>query len=381
MKKSIIAFALCCLVTGNANAQEEKLVVTPSGRILLDAGVFDASEQKEKLNDGMAIPDMRVGFKAKYGKWGAKVDVAYSYGKVGMKDVNIDYTFNTKNLIRAGYFVHHFGLQNATSSSFKVSMEEPNANVAFNNSRLLGVMFEHSDKTFLGTISLFSETDAMKMSSDQTGDQGVGAMTRLLYRPFTEPGKIFQIGISGAVESPTYNADKELNHHSFTVKTTFPTRIANVTASQAIITEAKTMYKFSPEINAAWHKLAIESQYYYYTVNRKADYKNYKASGAYVTLRGLIKGRDYKYTYWDGGLDLPEKGAMEVVAAYSYSDLSDHKANVFGGRVSDWSLTYNYYINKYMIWRVRGSYTHVTDRADFENNNVKMLETRLQIKF
>ena len=38
----------------------------------------------------------------------------------------------------------------------------------------------------------------MKQSSDVTGDQGVGMMSRLLYRPQREEGKIFHVGLSGA---------------------------------------------------------------------------------------------------------------------------------------------------------------------------------------
>lgn len=183
MKKTIL-FGLALLATTTLQAQEKtesKLVVKPSGRILLDAGLFDASDEiNNQLNDGMAIPDMRVGFKATYEDWTAKVDIGYAYGKVGMKDVFIEHSLGKKSLIRAGYFVHQYGLQSATSSSFKISMEEPRSNQALNNARLLGVMFEHSDLRYLVTTSFFSETDAMKMTSDKTGNQGIGVMARAL---------------------------------------------------------------------------------------------------------------------------------------------------------------------------------------------------------
>ena len=34
-----------------------------------------------------------------------------------------------------------------------------------------------------------------------------------------------------------------------------------------------------------------------------------------------------------------------------------------------------------MIWRVRASYTKFTNRSGFEDNEVSILETRLQMKF
>ena len=82
-------------------------------------------EHKAGFADGIALPDIRVGGKAEYGNWLAKIDVGYAFGKIGMKDVYIQYKFNPTNLLRGGYFVHQFGLQSATSSSFKETFEAP----------------------------------------------------------------------------------------------------------------------------------------------------------------------------------------------------------------------------------------------------------------
>ena len=116
-------------------------------------------------------------------------------------------------------------------------------------------------------------------------------------------------------------------------------------------------------------------------MNRKNNLPSYKAQGGYGLVRALVKGTGYKYTHTDSGIDTPDSGSMELVAAYNYTDMSDSKAGIMGGKLNDWSLTYNYYLNKYMIWRVRASYTTTSDRAAFEDNKVAILETRLQIKF
>ena len=64
--KRIILFATCGLMAcAGAFAQQEdepKLVVKPSGRILMDAGVMHSTDESvdQKLNDGVAIPDARV---------------------------------------------------------------------------------------------------------------------------------------------------------------------------------------------------------------------------------------------------------------------------------------------------------------------------------
>lgn len=381
MKKLFITLILGAMALTATQAQEEsKLVVKPSGRILLDAGVFGAQHYNDQLKSGVAIPDMRVGVGFTYGQWKGKVDMGYAYGKVNMKDVWLEYHLNKEHFLRGGYFIHQYGLQSCTSSSFKESMEEPASNQVFNNNRMIGLMYEYDAKKVLATASIVVETDAMKMTSNNIGKQGIGGMTRIVYRPFTDSGKILQVGISGGIEGARYNSDENKNHSSFDLSTTWPTRIAKVTAQHAVVEDAKAMYKFTPEILYSTGRLALEGQYFYNTITRKNDLKNFTGSGAYATIRGLIKGKSYDYNSVDGGLATPKPGYMELVLQYNYTDLSDSKAGIYGGRMNDWSLTYNYYLNKYMIWRVRASWTKVNGRSGFEDNEVSILETRLQFK-
>ena len=347
----------------------------------MDAGVFVADEQKDKFASGVAIPDVRIGVGARYGNWKLKIDVGYAFNKLSPKDIFIEYLFSKHTLLRGGYFVHQFGMQSATSSSFKISMEEPQSNNAFFNDRLVGLMLLLRKDDFMGTLSFFAENEAMKQSSAITGDQGIGMMSRALYRPMREEGGLFHVGISGAWETPHYNKTPALNHSSYILDPPFPTRIAKVTAQQATIDNATFLYKFSPELLLANDRFGLEAQYYYLHVNRNNGVKDFDASGGYALLRTLIKGAPYTYTDADGGIATPRPGAMELVLAYNYTDLSKAEAGVLGGRLNDYSLTFDYYINKYMIWRVRASYTGVRYRAGVPDTNLSLIETRLQFKF
>ena len=51
-----------------------------------------------------------------------------------------------------------------------------------------------------------------------------------------------------------------------------------------------------------------------------------------------------------------------MVLMYNYTNASDASAGIYGGITNDASCTFNYYINKYMIARLRYSYTTVRDR-------------------
>jgi len=220
---------------------------------------------------------------------------------------------------------------------------------------MIGLMYEHNGKQFLATASVVVESDAMKQTTDQTGNETIGAMTRLLYRPFAERGKMFQVGISGGIEGARYSSNEEMNHSQFTLSTRWPTRVAKVYSQQAVVDHAKTMYRFSPEIMYSKGRFAVIGQYYY--------------------------NRTYSPNMGDGGIATPDPGNMELCLQYNYTSLSDPTAGIYGGYLNDWALCYNFYPNKYMIWRVRASYTKVTNRSDFVNNEVSILETRLQVKF
>lgn len=171
---------LLILLSVQVNAQEQSVLkIRPTGRILMDGGLFHSDNKN--FVDGVAIPDARIGVKATYGKYKAKVDIGYAYGKVSLKDIFVERQFSSHALLRVGNFVHQFGLQSSTSSSMKVTMEEPASNEAFFNSRLIGAMFVYDKNDFFGTASVHVESEALKKKSNELGKMGYGAMLSLIH--------------------------------------------------------------------------------------------------------------------------------------------------------------------------------------------------------
>lgn len=374
-----MAAALVMGFAAAANAQENKLVVKPSGRILMDAAFLNSSNKAvdEQCVDGVNVPDIRIGMKVSYGKWEGKADIGYARGSVSPKDIFIQYNFNKQNFLRGGYFVHQFGYQSATSSSFKVSMEEPETHSAFGvGGRLVGLMYEHSDNKFMGTGSIYTDAQSFKKQTNHTGYQGTGLLTRLVYHPFIEKGNLFHVGIG-----LNYELAAE-NRSNMEFKAPYPVRVAGINAIGAKITDAKSDFKFSGELMAAKGHVGIEGQYIFMNVDRKGDAKSYNAWGAYGNLRFLLNN-EYEYVKNDAGIATPAPKSWELVAAYNYTDMNDAKAGFHGGKLSDWALTMNYYINKYMIWRVSGHIVRAgeSDYSGFNKNTFRVIETRLQFKF
>lgn len=374
-----MAAALVMGFAAAANAQENKLVVKPSGRILMDAAFLNSSNKAvdEQCVDGVNVPDIRIGMKVSYGKWEGKADIGYARGSVSPKDIFIQYNFNKQNFLRGGYFVHQFGYQSATSSSFKVSMEEPETHSAFGvGGRLVGLMYEHSDNKFMGTGSIYTDAQSFKKQTNHTGYQGTGFLTRLVYHPLIEKGNLFHVGIG-----LNYELAAE-NRSNMEFKAPYPVRVAGINAIGAKITDAKSDFKFSGEVMAAKGHVGIEGQYIFMNVDRKGDAKSYKAWGAYGNLRFLLNN-EYEYVKNDAGIATPAPKSWELVAAYNYTDMNDAKAGFHGGKLSDWALTMNYYINKYMIWRVSGHIVRAgeSDYSGFNKNTFRVIETRIQFKF
>ena len=388
MKRIILApvAALLCAASAMAQDSEPKFTIKPTGRILMDGAVYLGGNDDiegtgdKKFVDGVAIPDLRLGVKAGYGKWKAKVDVGFGYGKVGLKDTYIEYDFNESNLIRGGYFVPQFGLNSETSSSMKPSYEEPTSNEFFYaNPRLLALMHIYDKGQFFAGTTVFAEAAAMTKNATEMGKQAWGAQTRLVWRPMHSDGDAFQIGCSFNYSSPTGG-----DHNEFAYSANFPSRVSKVTNVSATIDHAKGLFKMTPEVLFMRGNIALEAQYYYMNVARKDGFRNYTAQGAYGMFRALLLGSRYRYSHADCGMATPDPRSLEVVLGYNYTNASDASAGIYGGITNDANCTINYYINKYMIARLRYSYTNVRDRRVGDltaKRHVNLIEARLQIIF
>lgn len=376
-----------------AQAQEEpKFSVKPTGRMLFDGAVY--GPDTDGFSDGVAMPDIRLGAKASYGNWAAKIDVGFKPDnkngeKLSMKDIYMQYSFNPYNLIRVGYFVHQFGLNAATSSSMKPAMEEATPNVFFNaTGRNLGVMWVYDKDDWFSGISLFAASNSMFNNSNTIGKTSVGALNRLVWRPAHDEGSIAQIGISLWYQSAQHNAikDEETGESKpgpgyFDFSATFPTRVASVKMLGANITDSRSVFKLTPELVLAKDRIALESQYYYMNVNRKNGLHHYQAQGAYGLLRGLLIGDKYTYSSADAGLATPAPGSLEMLLGYAYTNASYRKSGILGGISNDYSVSFTYYINKYMLARLRYSYTNVRSSDVMYKRHVNAIQARLQFIF
>lgn len=363
----------------------DKLTITPTARFLIDGAVY--TPDGDGFNAGATIYDARAGFKASYADWSLRMEVGFGYGKFSVKDIYAQYRFNSRNAVRGGYVLHQFGICPGLGSSMKSCFENPVIDTFFGvEERNIGVMYLHDSPMFLGTASAFVAGTSLTTPANEQGKTSYGGMTRLVARPFHSTGNIAQVGLSASVQSALHKAETVdgvtgPSEGYFNFTSNFPTRVCRTPMLGAYVSDARNVVKLSPELIVARGRLAAEAQYFWMSVARSHDRHAYQASGVYALLRGMVIGDDYGYNHGIAALANPAPGSLEVVAGYSYTDATCPAAEVYGGRSNDVSLTLNYYINRYMLARLRYSYTDVSSSAVQRNRHVNIIQARFQVLF
>lgn len=352
--------------------------ITPTARALFDAAAY--IPQDSLFRPGVAIPDVRLGAKANFGDFEARADVSYRFGKLYPADIYLQWNINERSFLKGGFFVHQFGLQSATGASHKISMEEPIAQTAFGELRLLGAMYVYHNARHHFAGSLFAQPEAATKHANELGNTGFGALARYTWHPLIEPGNIFQIGASALIQSPNYSGDRQNPVSTF--KSVFPTKVNNVNLISATVDSVRSIFKLSPELLWARGRVAAEGQFYWLNTARRNSLPAYNAYGCYVLGRVLLnRGARYAYSADPAALATPSPKSWEIVAGYSYAGLNDNHAGILSSHANSFTLTMNWYLNKYITWRVNYSYTTRADSPRLPSMHANIFQTRIQFVF
>lgn len=387
MKRIFLALiiALCAIPYLKAD-DEPHLKLTPTARVLIDGALY-ASPQKQLFKDGLAIPEARLGVKLTYGKWNSWIDMGFAYGKIGLRNMWIEYNFNEKNSLRFGNYIQPYGLQSTTTLSLKCTYEQPLAAAPFTPGILLGGMYTFKNQSFWAAGSFHVESAALTnvMNYPLYTQQGYGILTRLVWRQKNSginDSPVIQAGISGGFETPerTLEGDKDI-HNGFSIGATYPTKVTTLEAVGAKVGNAKNLFKFTTELLLSYKRLALEAQYFFQTINRRGGMSSYLSQSGYVTLRGMLIGGNYGYEPNTAYITHPKKNALECVVDYNYINLCDKTAGIFGGRANSFNLTLNYYFNPYITARLNYTYTHTWGRDGYSPTTLNGFQARLMVLF
>lgn len=391
MKKSklFLSSAIVSAFLGLASpvAAQDVLQVAPIGRVHLDGAVYLPSGKS--FNDGMSISEVRAGAIARYQDWLARIEVGYSYGKIGMKDVYMQKNINQSNSMRFGYFIPQFGIRGGGSSSLKPSMIPQVSESFFRTmTRKIGAAYTYNDNDAYVSGSAFVGGRSMTLNSTEQGKVSVGGAVRSVWHPVIENGDVAHLGVTAFYETASHTQAKDESGEEVvspgfrTYSASFPTNVASVPMLSAPIKDAVGDWKFEGEAVLATGCFALETQGTYMIVPRHSA-AAYKAMGGFGSLRVLLVGDDeYSYSKSDASLATPSAGTLELVASADVTDAGTKENAVMNGGLSrDYSLTLNYYINRYMAARLRWSLTDVKESPVAPRDMINIVQARLQFVF
>lgn len=389
--KLAIALILAVATNGILHAQSldvnlgnETLKVTPSGRIYMDGAAFIQDESD--LSNGVNIPDIRLGLSATYGKWTSKVDVGFEKNRVSAKDIFLQYNLSKASYLKGGHYKEPFGMDRMESSR-RIKFMTPNASSnAFTPGRKIGLSYTAwTDKLwFAGGV--FADGDSM--SNSKEGDDGYSATSRVVFNPLKRSGAIFHLGLAGSVRKADANGREEVNGvltdktRKIGYSSSLLSYIENLKPLNVSISDANYQAKYAVELLTAHGPVALQSEYFHTNVRRYNDAATYQAMGAYGQIAVLLKGGNYAYSSSSALLSQLAPKSFELVARFNYTDLDDKGSNIYGGKMRDWSLAANYYLNKYIVFRVNYSYMNMGDyNPALTSENIHSVQGRIQVAF
>lgn len=341
------------------------------GRFLLDGGLF--INDKASLNNGLILSDMRLGAQLRFlENWNATLEVGYSANKVSLKDVFVNYKFNS-NTIQLGHYYEPFGESRTGTTNFRLMSEAPSLK-AFTDSRKLGATYQYATHSWNLTGGVFSNTD---ISANTEGDQGYALSAKVIGRPYYKNGNVFHLAASSVFSTP--NSEFQVVRYSAGIPTSLIQKNDNRFVD-AQIDQVTNSWKFDCEMVGVYNKWYAKANYIAARVNRFGA-ANFRGQGCFAEVGYLILGKQHNYNSSVGFVSNPTPGSLEVLVRYDYIDLNDSKAEIYGGYMQDVTAGCSYYINKYVAARLNYVYMKVGESAPTGSNNISMMQARIQLAF
>lgn len=365
-------------------AGDDAVKISPIGRIYIDGAAF--VQDQSDLSNGVKIPDIRLGLAAGYKQWTSKIDIGFGNGKVSAKDIFLQYNFSKTSYLRAGHYKEPFGMDRLDSSG-KIKFMTPNAaSNAFTPGRRIGLSYVGTADMLWFSGGLFG--DANSISAGKDGDDGYAATGRLVFNPLKKQGAILHFGLAATVRKADANGreivDGVLQDNARTVSysSSLPSHIDNIKPLASSISNADYEAKYAVELLAALGPVSFQSEYFHTNVKRYEHAPTYQAMGAYGQVGVLLTGGNYAYSVANALLDKVAAGSLEVVGRFNYTDLDHRGSAIYGGKMRDWSLAANYYLNKYIMFRLNYSYINMGNyNPALAGENVHAIQGRIQVTF
>lgn len=384
------------------------------GRFHLDSVFFDGNENR--LANGTQLRRGRISFKLGLGQdWMGEGDVDFADSTASIKDMWLGYQGIKNTLIQVGQFKEPFGFDTLSSSN-AIWFTERSYSDVWTPDRHVGVAIAKWGENWQGKASFFGQAidDTNNAGNlDATGaDQGWGYAVRFTVAPIlVNENKAIHFGVATDYRKPNadYAATTFLPLAGMAYAVDFSGRPEAGKISKAKFLNAKVgnvdnFKQYGAEFVGVWNNFSWQSEYQQTKVARRDAFGTTPAAQLASTVAHTFSTYYGQVSYIFGGMRSysvsdglfgkvaanSKKGALEVVARYSYMNQDDLTAidPIKGGIAKNMSLGLTYYQNKNIRWMV--DYTKVDNNENAKpkgvyggiaNDDFSITSIRLQVNF
>lgn len=360
------------------------------GRLNLDAAAYFNSDNE--LANGTEIRRARFAMNmVLWENWAAQFDVDFVDNAVDVKDAWVGYTGLRNTLVRAGNFKSPFGLETLTSSRY-ISFMERSLIDNFSPDRLMGIGASHWGSRWQASAGFFGP--AVEDTVDTIGqDQATSLVGRVTALPYANGANVIHVGVATARVQPNAATSADLSDANRWRVRARPESHVNrgrfISTPQVRQVDHVSLY--GVEAAAVWRSLSVQGEYNR-EVLRRTDgalaEPSYDGGYAFVSWFPTGDHRPYDRAAGEFGRVIPKgsRGALELLARYSYMDLNDADAGVRGGLEKITTIGANWYANANV--RLMVNYLFVDndefsrgDRSYSVNDDFNVLQLRLALMF
>lgn len=312
-------------------------------RMYIDGAIF-FNDTQDILSNGTHLRKARFASKTNFwGSWQAEWDMDIAEYEVEIKDMWLAYNWEN-SILKLGHYKVPFGLETLTSSRLITFMERAYISLAFKMDRRTSIGYSLWGSNWYAATSLFAQNMSgdKNASSDETGN---GFAVRAAYGPQIGQNALLHLGGAFARHTPIndkgiidFNAEAE-------------TKIGDLeTVDTDLIRNVETVQQIGLESAFQLKNMILQGEYMQTDLSREAGFTDASLSGGYALFSWLLTGEKKPWLNNEGefGPVVPknlEKGAWELALRYSYINLSDPDAGIYGGKAANMTAGLNWYAN------------------------------------
>ncbi len=349
-------------------------------RMYMDFAHFLNNENDYR--NGTMLRRGRFAVKTKFWElWEAEYDMDIADNAVEVKDMWFSYHGINNGFIKAGHFKIPFSLNELTSSRLLTFMERAYPNV-FPPGRRAALGFTKWGKLWHVSTAIYGQEFADKESSRL--DESTGFAGRFVLAPKFGEDLLFHFGIAGAYQTP--DDDSELIEYKIEPEA----KMGDTEILSTEITGVETINLSGLEGAIKFKNFCFQSEFIQSNLIRKDNYKDVSLNGFYSYLSWIISGEERPYNINEGefGQIKPQskKGALELAVRYSYLDLTDEDADIWGGMANNVVIALNWYANPNLRIMMNYNIVDNSEHADMDgsligNDDFNIFQMRAIVNF